>query len=150
MTSTTITVKKTSTLDRLVKPFGIVAAGLFIAFAGFQTALALGAPWGEHVWGSAFSAELPPGMRVASAFAAVILIGMAAIVLARAGVIRRLSRMRFLTGSTWAIAAYMTLNTLGNFASESNIERYVFGRATFVMAILTAYVAYRGPRIDES
>jgi hypothetical protein len=26
----------------------------------------------------------------------------------------------------------------------------VYGRATFVMAILTAYVAYRGPRIDES
>lgn len=146
MTTTTVNRKQGSILDRLVKPFGIVAAGMFTAFAGFQIALMLGAPWGEHVWGSAFSAQLPPAMRVASGAAALILIGMATIVLARAGVVRQLSDMRFLTGSTWAVAGYMAFNTLGNLASESTIESNVFGPATFVMAVLTAYVAFFGPR----
>ncbi len=33
-----------STLDRLVRPFGITAAAILTGMAGFQTALALGAP----------------------------------------------------------------------------------------------------------
>lgn len=39
---------------RLVRPFGITAAPL-TGMAGFQTALALGAPWGDHVWGRSFA-----------------------------------------------------------------------------------------------
>ena len=151
MTSTTTrTPRREETLNRLVRPFGIAAATLFTGFAGFQTALALGAPWGDHVWGGAFTGQLAMGMRLVSAGAALVLIGMANVVLARAGAIQRLSAWRHLTGVTWGIAAYMALNTVGNLASQSDVEKYLFGRATFVMAALTAYVAYRGPHTIRS
>lgn len=145
--TTTKTRPEGGALDGLVRPFGVTSAALFTAFAGFQTALALGAPWGDHVWGGAFTEVLPVGMRFASAAAAIVLIGMATTVLARANIIQRFSRWRPLTGVTWGIAGYMALNTLGNLASRSDVEKYVFGRATFVLAVLAAFVAYRGPRI---
>lgn len=137
-------------LDRLVRPFGITAAAIFTGFAGFQTALALGAPWGDHVWGGSFAAQLPVEMRFVSAGAAGVLVGMATVALARAGVIRRLATWRPLTAVTWGIAGYMLLNTAGNLASQSHLEQYVFGRATLVLAVLTAYVAYRGPGVAGS
>lgn len=149
-TTTTETPKRAETLNRLVRPFGIAAAALFTGFAGLQIALALGAPWGDHVWGGAFTGQLSVGMRLVSALAAVVLLGMATAVLARAGAVRRFSGWRPLTGVTWGIAGYMALNTIGNLASQSDVERYVFGRATFVLAALTAFVAYRGPRTGRS
>lgn len=133
-----------------MRPFGITAAALFTGFAGFQTALALGAPWGDHVWGGAFTDQLSVGMRLASAAAAVVLLGMATVVLARAGAIRRFREWRPLTGVTWGVAGYMALNTVGNLASQSDLERYLFGNATLVMAVLTAFVAYRAPRTGRS
>ena len=115
--TTTKTRPEGGALDGLVRPFGVTSAALFTAFAGFQTALALGAPWGDHVWGGAFTEVLPVGMRFASAAAAIVLIGMATTVLARANIIQRFSRWRPLTGVTWGISGYMALNTLGNLAS---------------------------------
>lgn len=151
MTSTsTDTRTKGGALNGLVRPFGITAAALFTGFAGFQTALALVAPWGNHVWGGSFAGQLPVEMRFVSAGAAVVLLGMATVVLARAGVMRRFTSWRALTGVTWGIAGYMALNTVGNLASQSDLERFLFGRATFVLAVLTAYVAYRGHRITSS
>lgn len=150
-TTTTKTSNREETLNGLVRPFGVAAAAIFMGFAAMQIALALGAPWGDHVWRGSFSGQLPPGMRVVSLAAAVLLAAMAAVVLARAGFfIKWLSTWRFLTASTWVVTGYMALNTLGNLASQSDIERYVFGRATLVLVVLTAYVAYRGPRANES
>lgn len=40
----------------------------------------------------------------------------------------------------------MALNTIGNLASRSHTEQFLFSRATFVLAVLTAIVAYRAPR----
>ncbi len=51
---------------------------------------------------------------------------------------------------TWGIAGHMALNTVGNLASQSDLEKFLFGRATFVLAVLTAYVAYRGPRTTNA
>jgi hypothetical protein len=40
-----------------------------------------------------------------------------------------------------AIAAFMILNTLGNLASESRLERTLFAATTAALAVLSAYVA---------
>jgi hypothetical protein len=55
-------------------------------------------------------------MRVVSVGAAVVLAGMATIVLRRAGLIGRCAR--WLEPATWAIAGYFALNTIGNLAPE--------------------------------
>ncbi len=61
-----------------------------IASAGavfFQVALALGAPWGEYAMGGAFPGRFPLRLRVAAAVQAVVLIALAVVVLAFAGLL---------------------------------------------------------------
>lgn len=120
------------------------AAGICLAFAGLQVGLAAGAPLGEHVWGGTQERVLPTGMRVAAGGAALVLTGMAAVVARRAGLIGR-PAVR-LAPVTWGIAGYLALNTLGNVASSSDVERFVFGPATAVASVLTAFVAVRTRR----
>src|SRR5688572_29662614 len=50
----------------------------------FQIALAAGAPWGEYAMGGAFPGQFPPALRIAALIQAALLVGMAAVVLARA------------------------------------------------------------------
>ena len=44
-----------------------IAAVLLSGMAGFQIALAAGAPWGAAAWGGASPGVLPRGLRVSSA-----------------------------------------------------------------------------------
>ena len=109
--------------------------------AAFQVALALGAPLGQHVLGGRNAGILPNRLRVVSAIAAVILIGAALIVLARAGLIGWPSQAAgLLAPACWVIAGYMALNSLGNLRSTSRIERTVFAAVTAVLALLCAFV----------
>jgi hypothetical protein len=43
--------------------------------------------------------------------------------------------------SAWVVTGYMVLNTLGNFASVSPVERFLFGPMTIVMAVTSLIVA---------
>lgn len=120
------------------------AAGVCAAFAGVQVALAAGAPLGEHVWGGTQDRVLPTGMRIAAAGSAAALTAMATVVLRRAGVVGHPAR--WLGPATWTIAGFLTVNTVGNLASTSSVERFVFAPATAVAAGLTAMVAHRTRR----
>lgn len=126
---------------RRVRRASIVAAAGFGSFAVYQAALAAGAPWGDHVWGGRHEGVLPTSLRIGSGVAVGVLVGMAAVVLVRSGVIRTAGGPGRFAKTTWAVSAYMTLNTLGNVASESNVEQAVFGPFTALMAGLTAVVA---------
>jgi hypothetical protein len=132
----------TGTLAVTVPALG--AAGVCLAFAGVQVALAGGAPLGEYVWGGTQDRVLPPGMRIVAGGAAVVLTTMASVVVSQAGLVG--PAPRWTVAATWAIAGYLTLNTVGNLASTSAVERYVFGPATAVAAGLTALVAARTRR----
>jgi hypothetical protein len=55
--------------------------------AVFQAALAAGAPLGAHVLGGRHSAALRPPLRVFSGIAALLVLGFALVMLARAGVV---------------------------------------------------------------
>lgn len=125
----------------------LTAAGMYGTWAALQLSLAAGAPLGQHVWGGNQEATLSPGMRIASGGAALVLIWMLSVVLARADLagIKPVPTGR-LRGFTWAIAGYLALNTIGNLASQSTIEQRIFAPMTALMAALTAVVAHRGRR----
>lgn len=130
--------------DRALHATAIAASIVYAGFAAFQAALALGAPFGDRVWGGSLPSVLPTGWRVASAIAAGMLVWIALVVLARAGVIRTSPiPARYLTRTTWTIAGFMALNTLGNLASGNAFEQQILGPITAVLAGLTAFVAYR-------
>ena len=78
----------------------------------------------------------------AVATAAVILVGCSLVILARASAIGwPAGAMGLLAPASWAIAAFLVLNTLGNLASKSRLERTVFAATTAALAVLSAYVA---------
>ncbi len=52
------------------RPATVTAAAIAVGVAGFQTALAAGAPWGAAAWGGAHPGVLPESLRVSSAVSA--------------------------------------------------------------------------------
>jgi hypothetical protein len=123
-------------------PAAVLAALLFVGMAAFQASLALGAPLGAHVLGGRHPGALPNRLRAFSAIAAAILVGGALVILARAGAIGwPVGAMGLLAPASWLIAAFLVLNTLGNLASKSRLERTVFAATTAALAVLSAYVA---------
>ena len=75
----------------------------------------------------------------------VILLGFAWVVLARAGILDTSIDQRYLSVATWAIVAYMAINTTANFASKNKTERYLMGGASLVLVVLCSIVAASGP-----
>ena len=124
----------------------IIAAGLLVAFAALQVALASGAPWGGLVWGGVDEGQLANGLRVASGVAAVVLGWMALVLLTRGGVVSRtrIVPSRYLQAQTWAIAGVMALNTLGNLASGNSFEQLVAAPVTATVAATAVFLALRG------
>ena len=120
-----------------------LAAAAFIGMAGFEIALALGAPLGRAAWGGA-NAHLQPGLRIASVGSAALLVFAALIVLGRVG--SRLSPLpaAFTRRGTWVLVGVLTLGTLMNFASPSVWERFLQAPIALVMAVLCFVVARGG------
>lgn len=136
-------------VDRSARTVAVLSAalgvsGVCLSFAGLQLALAAGAPLGEHVWGGTYDRVLPTGMRVAAAGAAAALPAMAAVVARRAGLVGRPAR--WLTPATWVIAGCFALNTVGNLASSSSVERFAFAPAAAAASVLTTFVAFGARR----
>ena len=120
----------------------VIATGLFVAMAAFQATLAAGAPVGAHVLGGRHSGVLPPRLRAFSGIAALLLVGFALVVLARAGVVGWPAGIAgLLIPASWVIAGFLVLNTLGNLASKSRFERTVLAATTAVLAVLCGFVA---------
>ena len=123
-----------------VRAAALGAGAILLGFAGLQIALAAGAPLGEHVWGGTQERVLPTGMRAIAGGAAIALGAATTIVARQAGLGRP---ARWISPTTWGIAAYLALNTVGNLASSSGVERWAFGPATAIASALTSFVAVR-------
>ena len=147
MTTSSAIVDRNQTASRVS---AIIAAGLLVAFAALQVALATGAPWGGLVWGAADEGQLANELRVASGVAAVVLGWMALVLLTRGGVVpqTRIVPSRYLKVETWAIAGVMALNTLGNLASGNPFEQLVAAPVTATVAASAVFLALRG--VDPS
>lgn len=123
----------------------VLAAVLLVVVAAFQVGLALGAPLGEHAYGgraNAVDGVLPPRYRVMSAVAVPILLLASWIVLAKAEVVS--TDASWIDWAVWVVFGYLVLNTAGNLASSSKVERYWMGSVTIVAAAATLVVALAG------
>ena len=118
-----------------VVSFGVVA---------FQIALALGAPWGAYAMGGAFPGQFPPELRVAAVVQAVILAGLALVVLARAGItLPKWSRTsRWLV---WVVVAFSALSLVLNLITPSARERAIWAPVALIMLICSVIVAVSKP-----
>ena len=122
----------------------VVAALLLAGVAVVQVALALGAPFGDHVYGGRAKTHdgvLETRYRVMSAIAVPILIFAALVVLSRAEVVSTFGVSGWVTVATWVVFGYLVLNIVGNLASSSRIERLGMGAVTVIAAAATLVVA---------
>ena len=121
----------------------IYAVVTFVVIA-FQIALALGAPWGAYAMGGAFPGQFPPELRVAAVVQAVILAGLALVVLARAGItLPQWSRTsRWLV---WVVVAFSALSLVLNLITPSARERAIWAPVALIMLICSVIVAVSKP-----
>lgn len=121
------------------RTWGLAFAVWSCGLAAFQLALALGAPWGAAAWGGANAGVLPTRLRVGSAVAAVVWLGIAGAAAGR--LLGETGRRRTLLGA----AIYVSVGIALNAASPSAIERATWVPATAVGAGL-AWMAWRETR----
>jgi hypothetical protein len=115
----------------------IVLAGL----ACFQIALAAGAPLGELAWGGA-NRVLPRPLRIASAVAVIVYLGIAVAILEAAGVVDALASDEAVRAAMWILVAFFGLGTAMNAISRSRKER-VMALVSLLLAAL-AFIVARG------
>jgi hypothetical protein len=109
---------------------------VFLAgLAAFQSALALGAPFGRFTWGGS-TPVLDPPMRLASLGAAAGLCLASSVMLVRSGDLGTRASQRPFRVLNVLIAALLALNTLANLASREIGERIGMGAAAALGCIL--------------
>ena len=123
---------------------GIVYAAATAVVVAFQIVLALGAPWGAYAMGGAFPGQFPPALRIAALVQAGILIGLAGIVLARAGIALK-SWERVARWMVWVAVAFSAVSLVLNLITPSAGERMLWAPVAFVLLVCSLLVA-TGPK----
>lgn len=116
--------------------YAVITAGI----VGFQLALAAGVPWGAYAMGGAFPGQFSPAMRVTAVVQALILIGLAGVVLARAGLAlsgwQKASRWLI-----WVVVGFSALSLVLNLITPSAGERMIWAPTAFLMLVSSLVVA---------
>jgi hypothetical protein len=125
----------------------IVFAVITLGVVAFQIALALGAPWGEYAMGRAFPGQYPPELRAGAVLQAILLVGFAVVVLARAELIqvRWLRRSRWLI---WVVVALFSIFLVLNLITPSAGERALWVPVISLLLICSLVVALGKPTRD--
>ena len=106
----------------------------------FQFALALGAPWGEMAMGGKFPGKFPPPLRMLAVVQAFVLAGMAAVVVARAGMAFD-SFFELSKTAIWFVCAVCLVSAILNIITPSKKERVLWGPIAVVLFVSVLLVA---------
>jgi len=129
-----MTIRRVAAITYTIVSLGVVA---------FQMALAAGAPWGAYAMGGAFPGQFPPALRVAALIQAALLIGMAFVVLARAGLILP-GWSRASGWLVWFVVAFSALSLILNLLTPSAGERAIWAPTALLLLLSSTMVALGG------
>ena len=125
-------IARVAAITYAIVTFGVVA---------FQIALAAGAPWGAYAMGGASPGQFPPTLRVGAMVQAVLLAGMAAVILAQAGVILP-GWWRVPHWLVWIVVALTALSLVLNLITPSAGERAIWLPTLALLLISSLLVAF--------
>ena len=122
--------------DVLAIGFAAVTAAVVV----FQLALAAGAPWGAYAMGGAFPGRMPTPMRVAAVVQALLLTGVAVVVLSAAGLVAPglVAEWPWLT---WVPVVVSAVAVVLNASTRSQGERRLWLPVTVVLLLCSLGVA---------
>src|SRR5688572_29701025 len=131
------------------KVAAIVYAIVSLGVIAFQIALAAGAPWGAYAMGGAFPGQFPPELRIAAIVQAMILGGLALVVLSRAGVaLPKWSRTaRWII---WVVVVFSAISLVLNTITPSVRERAIWMPVALIMLISSLIVAVKSDAGNKS
>ncbi|HEX5807165.1 MAG TPA: hypothetical protein VFY25_00755 [Anaerolineales bacterium] len=129
-----------ATMD-IARVAAILYAIVMVGVVAFQIALAAGAPWGAYAMGGAAPGQLPPAMRVGAIVQAVLLAGMAAVILARAGLILP-GWSQVSHWLVWIVVALTALSLVLNLITPSAGERAIWAPTLSLLLISSLIVAF--------
>jgi hypothetical protein len=112
-----------------------------LGVVAFQFALAAGAPWGAYAMGGASPGQFPPAMRIAAIIQAALLAGMAAVVLARAGLVLP-GWSQVSHWLVWIVVALTVLSLVLNLITPSAGERAIWVPTLLLLIISSLIVAF--------
>jgi hypothetical protein len=121
----------------------VVHAAVSAFVVAFQVGLAAGAPWGAYAMGGAFPGQFPRALRIAALVQAGLIVGMAAVVMSRAGIVlARWSRAsRWLV---WVVVAFAAMSLVLNLFTPSAGERAIWAPVALLLLASSAVVAIKG------
>jgi hypothetical protein len=114
----------------------IIYAIVTLGVVAFQIALAAGAPWGAYAMGGASPGQFPPALRIAAIIQAVLLVGMAAVILARAGLVLP-GWSRVSHWLVWIVVALTALSLILNLITPSPGERALWAPTLSLLLLTT-------------
>jgi hypothetical protein len=124
----------------------VAAAALIAGVAVFQLALALGAPYGNAVFGGKAPTEqgvLTGPFRALAVVQAIVLVLLGGFLLARTETLGiPILGTGALSWIVWVVVALLVLNTVANFSAPHPIERWVLGSVTLVLSGLALIIAF--------
>lgn len=129
-----------ATMD-ITRVAAIIYAILIAGVVAFQIALAAGAPWGTYAMGGAAPGQFPAAMRVGAVVQAVLLAGLAVVILARAGLILP-GWWRVSHWLVWIVVAITALSLVLNLISPSAGERAIWLPTLSLLLISSLIVAF--------
>ena len=118
----------------------IVYAIVTFGVVAFQIALAAGAPWGAYAMGGASPGQFTPALRVGAIIQAVLLAGMAAVILTRAGLILP-GWSRVSLWIVWIVVALTALSLVLNLITPSGGERALWAPTLSLLLVSSLIVA---------
>ncbi len=128
---------------KLKRAAALLFSAVSIGVVGFQVALAAGAPWGAYAMGGAFPGTFPVTLRIAALAQAVLIAGMAAVVLSLAG----------LVGSAWSgvtrwlvwwVVALEAVSLVLNLITQSAGELAIWAPVALLLLASSTVVAIEG------
>ena len=129
-----------TTVD-ITRVAAIIYAVVMLGVVAFQIALAAGAPWGAYAMGGASPGQFPPAMRISAIVQAVLLAGMAAVILARAGLVLP-GWSRVSHWLVWIVVALTALSLVLNLITPSARERAIWAPTLSLLLISSLIVAF--------
>ncbi len=127
-----------TTIRRAAAILHAIISTLVVAF---QIALAAGLPWGEYAMGGVFPGQFPPALRIAAIIQAVLLVGLVAVVLARAQLILP-SWSREARWLVWFVVGFSAVGLVLNLITPSAGERAIWAPVAFLLLASSAIVAF--------
>lgn len=126
---------KLSTINIL----GYISTGLFGIIMILQLLLAAGILPISMAWGGRHT-ELTLILRLSSLIAIIILCYFAYMIARRSGILGSAPPSKLINITSWFVTAYLVFNTVMNFLSFSQVEKWVFGPITLALLIITLII----------